>query len=455
MATLLLLLAAALTIDGDAAKEHASKLAALGPHPFGSPRSRFAAEYIAAQFREAGLQEVRLHEVHAGNARGVNVVGVLRAPGPELVVLAAHHDSAQDSPGAYGSGGGVGVLIEAARALARSPGERARTLVFASLDGREPVLGGRGGVGARAYVESLGQEARAFVGALVLDRAGRKAVPPVLETVAYSDPLRPGSTLAAPGFLVRAAVLGGQTMGVPVAAGDPRWPWLYQAGVRTFRVTDAGDDRPFLEAGLPALRLSGRRFLTLDGKDLSSGDTAEYLDSDSLVGLGRALLGAAAVLQSVSRPAAAESEWFLRFGQVAGRSALLLAGLVSLLPGLLFAVRGGRLSLGLWLVQAVVFAVLLYRQPVVALFALFLWNVLTAFGPRLLGLALAALPGVSLLAFGALAWSRGLVNGVHLAVYEIVLALLAASLALVAGRPRALRRKAGSRRKAQSGQGYR
>ena len=47
-----LLLAAAL--DGEAALHHASALAALGPHPWGSPRAPVAAEYVASQFRAAG-----------------------------------------------------------------------------------------------------------------------------------------------------------------------------------------------------------------------------------------------------------------------------------------------------------------------------------------------------------------------------------------------------------------
>jgi Peptidase family M28 len=446
MTLVLSLLAAAAVMDGGAAKEHASKLAALGPHPFGSPRSRFAAEYVATQFREVGLEEVRLQDVDARDARGTNVVAVLRAPGAEFIVLAAHHDTVQESPGAYGSGGGVGVLIEAARALARSR-DRARTVVFASFDGREPVLDGRGGLGARAFVQSLGREARPLVGALILDRAGRRGIGPVLETVAYPDPLRPGSTLVAPASLVRAAVLGTRTAGISVAAGDPAWSWLYQAGVRTFRVADAGDDRPFLEGGLPALRISGRRFLAADPKDLLSADTGEHLDADALAATGRALLGVVAVLQSSGKPGAAETDWFLRFGQVAGRNALLITGLVSLVPGLLLGLKGGRFRLTLWLVQALVFGVLLYRQPVFAVFVFFLWNVLTAFGPRLLGLALGALPAMALVLFGALGFTRGLVNGVHLTVFDVVLALAAASLALVSGRSRAGRKKGGGGRR--------
>jgi hypothetical protein len=157
---------------------------------------------VAAQFRQAGLREVRLQPVEAKDARGANVLGVLRGPGTEFLVLAAHHDTAPDSPGAYGSGGGVGILIEAARALARRA-DRPRSVVFASFDGREPYLGGRGGL-AGTYVESLGPEGRQLVGALVLDRAGSLA--------------RVGSVL-----LGAAAVLQN-------CPGSPSWPWAAWPG---------------------------------------------------------------------------------------------------------------------------------------------------------------------------------------------------------------------------------
>ena len=135
MSSLLAALLAA-SIDGEAALRHASALAALGPHPWGSPRNHAAAEYVAAQLRDAGLTEVRLQEFESQGIRGTNVIGVVRAPDPELVVVGAHHDTAPDAPGAYDDGGGVGVLIEAARAWAREP-SRTRTLVFASFDGEE------------------------------------------------------------------------------------------------------------------------------------------------------------------------------------------------------------------------------------------------------------------------------------------------------------------------------
>ena len=123
-------------IDGQAALGHASKLSALGPHRWGSPLTQAAADYVEAQFREVGLQEVRQQPFTSHGLTGSNVIGVLRAPGPEFVLIGAHHDTAPEAPGAYDDGGGVGVMIEVARVLSKAS-TRPRTLVFVSFDGEE------------------------------------------------------------------------------------------------------------------------------------------------------------------------------------------------------------------------------------------------------------------------------------------------------------------------------
>ena len=76
-----LILAAA--IDGSSALQHASRLAALGPHPWGSALGRGAAQYVASQLREAGLTDVRLEEFEQKGVRGTNVVA-LRPGGGRL-----------------------------------------------------------------------------------------------------------------------------------------------------------------------------------------------------------------------------------------------------------------------------------------------------------------------------------------------------------------------------------
>src|SRR5258708_12872946 len=88
-------------VDGNAALRHASALASLGPHPWGSPRARAAAAYVAAQLRGAGLSEVRQEDFEVKGVRGVNVVAVLKGAGPGIVGVGAHHDTPPPPPPPY------------------------------------------------------------------------------------------------------------------------------------------------------------------------------------------------------------------------------------------------------------------------------------------------------------------------------------------------------------------
>ena len=135
---------------------------------------------MAAQLREAGLDEVELQAFERHGVRGTNVIATLRAPGDEFVVIGAHHDTAPEAPGAYDDGGGVGILIELGRVLARDE-RRPRTIVLASFDGEEAWSTGKGTTaGSRAFVERLGP-ARPVDGRRVRDRdvglEGRDARP--------------------------------------------------------------------------------------------------------------------------------------------------------------------------------------------------------------------------------------------------------------------------------------
>src|SRR5512139_78230 len=220
MSALLGLLLAA-SIDGEAALRHASALAALGPHPWGSPRNRAAAEYVAAQLREAGLDGVELQAFERHGIQGTNVVATLRSPGEEFVVVGAHHDTAPDAPGAYDDGGGVGILIELARVLGRDE-RRARTVVFASFDGEEAWSTEKGTTaGSRAFVERLGPRARSMVAAFAIEMSGWKGGTPVLHPIAYADPRERGRAVITPAWLVRAALDGSREAGAPLAVGDP------------------------------------------------------------------------------------------------------------------------------------------------------------------------------------------------------------------------------------------
>jgi hypothetical protein len=431
-----LVLAAA--IDGDAALRHASQLAALGPHPWGSPRSAFAAQYVATQFRDAGLSEVRLQEFESHGIHGTNVLGALRAPGTEFVLVGAHHDTAPDAPGAYDDGGGVGVLIETARALSRSRA-RPRTIVFVSFDGEEAWATGKTTTaGSRAYLASLGPETRNLVAAFVIEMCGFKGGTPLLQTIAYRDPLRPGGSVVAPAWLVRAAQKGSREAGAPLGVGDPIIPWLHQAGVRTVRAGLYGDDLPFLEAGLPAVFVSDSSFSAFYPWYHKASDTADKLDAAALAGMGRAVLGAVQTISDVPRGPAREPDWFSAFGFVVGKSTLVILAVVSLLPGLLAARAAGGLVLPARVAHGVAFGLLFARHPVTALWVFLVPNLFPRwiFSParRQWMTLVALLPLLSLVVLAAAAAQRGFTEGYFVRPWEAGLAACAFGLLFV-GRP--------------------
>jgi hypothetical protein len=448
MPALLGLLLAA-SIDGEAALRHASALAALGPHPWGSPRNQAAAAYVAAQLGAAGLDEVELQSFERHGVRGTNVVATLRAPGDEFVVIGAHHDTAPEAPGAYDDGGGVGILIELGRVLARDE-RRPRTIVLASFDGEEAGSTGKGTTaGSRAFVERLGPRARAMTAAFVIEMSGWGGGTPVLHPIAYADPREKGRAVIAPAWLVRAALEGSREAGAPLGVGDPWLAWLYQPAVRTFRVRLYGDDLSFLQAGHPALFASDSSFYADYHKP---SDTADKLDAAALERMGRGVLGVARVLERLPRGPAEEPDWFAAFGRVIGGPWLLGLGAASLLPGLWRGWRAGGLALGLRLLQSILAGVFVWQHPVPALWLLLVPHLLLPWRRSWWTVLLALAPAVGLLAIGASAWWREAVNGVWLAPWEIVLAALALALSFPGlrgggGRKAASRKPPGRKRR--------
>jgi hypothetical protein len=418
------------TVDGAAALGHASALAALGPHPWGSTRNAAAAEYVAAEMRAAGLDVERQPFTRGGRA-GTNVVGTLRGPGDEFVVVAAHHDTAPDAPGACDDGGGVGVLLEAARVLALDP-DRPRTIVFVSFDAEEAVGGpGDEAAGSQAFVERLGPRARSMVAALVIEMSGWKGGTPLVHPIPYADLRERGRAVVAPGWLVRAALAGARENGAPLGVLDPRLPWLSQVAARTFRVRLYGDDVSFLRGGRAALMASDSSFSAFYPDYHRPSDTADKLDAAELERVGRAVVGVARALGRVRAGPPEEPQWFAAFGRVVDGVWLLALGVLALVPGLRAAAKAGGAGVGVRGGQAALVGLLLWRQPVPALWVFLLPLVIPPFTRRWWAALVALAPALALVGIGAAAWWRGAVRGVWLEPWELALAGVALALAFV------------------------
>ena len=161
-------------------------------HPISSPAGlRRAQDYLADQFRRVGL-EVSFHQFRALGGTYKNVIAALclqqgsgRRTGPPLII-AAHYDTVEGSPGADDNASGLAVMLEAARAL--FPMTLAREIRFIAFCLEEEDL-----LGSLAYAAALKEAGEEIAGAIVLEcvgytseKRGSQAIP-VATPIAVSD----------------------------------------------------------------------------------------------------------------------------------------------------------------------------------------------------------------------------------------------------------------------------
>ncbi len=182
MIPLLLLCLQTAPLSPEALEGHVRFLAAddLKGRAAGSAEGLRAAEYVAGQFKAAGLQpagrEGYFHDFDVRGVRGRNVLG--RLPGRRtdgLMILAAHHDArgvidGKIQNGADDNASGVAIVIEAARALAGKPHEQ--PILFISFDAEE-----RGLLGSRELLKSGFLDPSAVSAVVVLDLVGGRLFP--------------------------------------------------------------------------------------------------------------------------------------------------------------------------------------------------------------------------------------------------------------------------------------
>jgi hypothetical protein len=153
---------------------------ALGGRATPSPGLTIAAEYIASEFRGAGLEEVGGSYFQTAPENLRNVVGVLPGSDPALrntyVLVTAHYDhlgSRADGEdriynGANDDASGTASVVAVAKALAALLTRPRRSLVFLAFFGEE-----QGGVGSRYYVEHPLFPLRDTVAVINLEQLGR------------------------------------------------------------------------------------------------------------------------------------------------------------------------------------------------------------------------------------------------------------------------------------------
>jgi Zn-dependent M28 family amino/carboxypeptidase len=165
-----LLRAQTVAITARELREHVTYLASddLRGRMVGTEGCRKAAQYIATQFRQAGLAPFNgqsFYQTFQGRTRqgqpfqSENVIGILEGSDPKLkeeaIVIGCHYDhlgvSAQGDVfnGADDDASGVAVMLELAQAFGKGGARPKRTLLFIAFSGEEQMF-----VGSSHYVRN-------------------------------------------------------------------------------------------------------------------------------------------------------------------------------------------------------------------------------------------------------------------------------------------------------------
>jgi hypothetical protein len=299
------------TISADAMRGHLAFLASDALEGRGTPSRGLdvAAEYIASQFRAAGLEPLgddgyfqtadwrviapereRAKFADAPEPLKVrNVVGLLRGSDPELgktyVLVTAHYDhlgvreGKGDDPiynGANDDGSGTVSVIELARAFAAQKARPKRSIVFMTVFGEEHGL-----VGSRYY--------------------GKHPLVPVADTVADINLEQIGRTDDSEGPQVRAAAVTGfdySDVGAALRkAGELTGTRITKHPVNSDRYFAASDNQALADLGVPAHTVSvAYEFPDYHG----AADTWDKIDYANMAAIDRTV--ALAVLTIANDP---------------------------------------------------------------------------------------------------------------------------------------------------------
>lgn len=250
---------------------------------------RRAREYILSALQQAGWQP-QLQEFKDGTNITARRSGTDPAAG--TILLAAHYDTVEQSPGGDDNATGVATVLEAARLLGQY--DTARTLDLVWFDLEETGL-----VGSTAFAEQLPASAN-LQAAIILDMIGYacqtegcQSYPPL----PISPPTDRGDFLALIGDQAHADLLN--SFALPARSAQSKLPQLFTLAVPTFgRLTPdlmRSDHVPFWRKGIGAILVTDTANFRNPHYHQPS-DTLETLDRDFFLGAAQIVVNATLTL---------------------------------------------------------------------------------------------------------------------------------------------------------------
>jgi Zn-dependent M28 family amino/carboxypeptidase len=285
--------------------QHVDQLAGLiGPRHLGKPAAfAAAAAFVERELADAGYAVVR----QSYRARGHEVANlVAELPGSkrkkEVVIVGAHYDTVESTPGADDNASGVAVLIEVASMMRHL--RLARTVRFVGFACEEPPHFFTGEMGSQVHARLCRSRGERVRGMLCLEMVGYYSDAPGSQRVPESIPRslhkafpHRGTFLAAVGNLRSWRLLWRFRRGFKRAVRFPLFSIVLPEKIAEIRLSD---NSSFWDQRYRALMLTDTSFLRNPHYHLAS-DTPDTLDYVRMAQVTLGVVGAVMTIAGLER----------------------------------------------------------------------------------------------------------------------------------------------------------
>lgn len=249
------------------------------------------ADYIAEEMKKAGAA-VAFQDYEAHGISYRNVIGRFGVGKERKIIVGAHYDSCNDTPGADDNASGVAGLLELARMIGANPPDLEIELVAYTLE--EPPFFSGPLMGSAIHADSVADEKERIIGVIVLEMIGYFSDDP--SSQGYPHPLMKAFYPSRGNFITvvsrwdQGAWIKTVKAGMKGATPLPVYSFR---GPESLQGIDYSDHRNYWPHDIPALMITNTAFHRNTAYH-TSRDTADRLDYERM---GMVVVGVYEVIQ--------------------------------------------------------------------------------------------------------------------------------------------------------------
>lgn len=277
-------------------RTHVDRLAGLiGPRHLGQPGALGAAACLVERELADSGYPVQREPYVVHNCEVSNIVAEKPGESPDsgVVILGAHYDTVETTPGADDNASAVAVLLEVARLLRDKPLKR--TIRFVAFACEEPPYMYTGDMGSQIHARACRQRSEDIAGMICLEMVGYFTDEPNSQKMPSGVPRwlrwgfpRRGRFLAAVGNLRSWRLVWSFRRGFKKAVRFPLCSIVLPESVNAIRLSD---NSSFWDQGYPAVMVTDTSFLRNPHYHRPS-DTPETLDYARMAEVTQGVAGA-------------------------------------------------------------------------------------------------------------------------------------------------------------------